>query len=149
MRTTSKSSQEWQIQNDSKPLWTRPPREVSTFSVHSDHSVRPSSLSYLRILSCSNVDTKHGQCKKLTNGSEFCQLPISASGSSSLWSGHHRCQISRHSVFKVSKQDMDNARSWPTAQSCATFRSLTSASSSVCISKEELPVVKSDSMTRR
>ncbi|KAL3131506.1 Heat shock protein 90-5, chloroplastic [Trebouxia sp. C0009 RCD-2024] len=29
MRTTSKSSQEWQIQNDSKPLWTRPPREVS------------------------------------------------------------------------------------------------------------------------
>ena len=30
MRTNSKSSQEWQIQNDSKPLWTKSPREVCT-----------------------------------------------------------------------------------------------------------------------
>ena len=30
MRTNSKSSQEWQVQNDSKPLWTKSPREVST-----------------------------------------------------------------------------------------------------------------------
>jgi len=29
MRTVSKSSEEWQVQNDSKPLWTRSPREVS------------------------------------------------------------------------------------------------------------------------
>lgn len=28
MRTVSTSKQEWQVQNDSKPLWTRPPREV-------------------------------------------------------------------------------------------------------------------------
>ena len=28
MRTVSKSSEEWQIQNDSKPLWTKPPKEV-------------------------------------------------------------------------------------------------------------------------
>lgn len=27
-RTVSKSSEEWQVQNDSKPLWTRSPREV-------------------------------------------------------------------------------------------------------------------------
>lgn len=30
MRTVSKSSEDWQVQNDSKPLWTRSPREVST-----------------------------------------------------------------------------------------------------------------------
>lgn len=30
MRTNSKSSQEWQVQNDSKPLWTKSPREVCT-----------------------------------------------------------------------------------------------------------------------
>lgn len=28
MRTVSKSSEDWQVQNDSKPLWTRSPREV-------------------------------------------------------------------------------------------------------------------------
>ena len=28
-RTVSKSSEAWQVQNDSKPLWTRSPREVS------------------------------------------------------------------------------------------------------------------------
>ncbi len=28
-RTVSKSTEAWQVQNDSKPLWTRSPREVS------------------------------------------------------------------------------------------------------------------------
>ena len=28
MKTQSKSVQDWLVQNDNKPLWTRPPREV-------------------------------------------------------------------------------------------------------------------------
>ncbi len=41
-RTVSKSSEAWQVQNDSKPLWTRSPREVShvceTVPFHAQHA---------------------------------------------------------------------------------------------------------------
>ncbi len=29
MKTEWKESQEWKVQNDNKPLWVRPPREVT------------------------------------------------------------------------------------------------------------------------
>ena len=42
MRTVSKSSEDWKVQNDSKPLWTRSPREVSHTST--DNPVLSNSL---------------------------------------------------------------------------------------------------------